>query len=296
MKHTKLILTATLLAVLPLGAAAQQPLHNDEAARAKQNMRSFPMNISNYTIKSDILGEERCFSVYVPASYGQDQSRKYPVAYLLHGAGENDRQWANIPQAMVNEAIAESINGGEAQEMVIVFPDATTTRMGYYNVEGWAYEDFFFKELVPYIEANFPVYTDKGHRAIGGLSMGGGGSVNYALRHPDMFSSVYAMSAAVGSVKVQAGSDATFSSAFQSSPDILASISEEEIEKVRTIKWTLDCGDDDFLLEANQAFYKAMREAKVPCQLRVRDGMHATYYWYRALTLALPYFSKNFDK
>ncbi|MCF0165343.1 MAG: esterase family protein [Bacteroidales bacterium] len=296
----KNFISTTLAIVLLCGALAQTPaygqrptkqvdfkLPNKEDARAKQNLRSFPSGIQHFTIDSKILGETRCYSVYVPKSYTEGSDKKYPVLYMLHGAGENDLQWANIPEGMVGEVIAESINGDEAAEMLIVFPDATTTKMGYFNVDGWNYEDFFFNELIPTIEKNFPALTDKGHRVIGGLSMGGGGSVNYALRHPDMFCAVYAMSAAVGPSN---------SPSFQNATDFVTAGTPEQIAAWKTVKWLLDCGDDDFLFDANIDCYKAMKKAGLPVQLRVRDGIHATYYWYRGLSLALPWFTRHMDK
>ena len=88
---------------------------------------------------------------------------------------------------------------GEACEMIIVSPNAggnpATCWNGYFNMPGWAYEDFFYKEFLPYIEKTYRVKGDKRHRAIAGLSMGGGGTASYAQRYPDMYCAAYAMSA-----------------------------------------------------------------------------------------------------
>ena len=83
--------------------------------------------------------------------------------------------------------------------MIIVSPNAggnpATCWNGYFNMPGWAYEDFFYKEFLPYIEKTYRVKGDKRHRAIAGLSMGGGGTASYAQRYPDMYCAAYAMSA-----------------------------------------------------------------------------------------------------
>jgi len=288
MKRILIIAALSLGAALTLGA--QQPLHNDEAARAKQNLRSFPLDIRNYTLRSDILGEERCFSVYVPRSVKDNPDRKYPVAYILHGGGENDRQWANIPQSMVNEAITESVNGGEAQEMFIVFPDATTTKSGYMNQEGWRFEDFFFEELVPYIEAMFPVYSDRGHRAIGGLSMGGVGSIQYGLSHPEAFCAIYAMSCGHGGAI-----DSDASPSFGGLK--LSDLSEAKLADLRQVKWILDDGNDDKgAMYGGVELYRKFQELGVPSEITIRDGGHATYFWYEGFTRALRFFSRTFDK
>lgn len=249
--------------------------------------RQFPTQIKHLSFKSEILGVERNFSIYLPRSYDREPEKRYPVLYLLHGHGENDAEWANIPEMMQNEIINYTINSGEACEMIIVYPDAGRERNGYFNVEGWNYEDYFFKELLPYVESNYRIIADKGHRCIGGLSMGGGGSVSYAQRYPDMFGSVYAMSAAVGSASARPG-------VFNDCVSFVKNATPEEIEKLKTVNWMIDCGDDDFLFDANVEFYQAMREAKVPCQFRVREGGHVSAYWYSGLALALPYFTRYF--
>ncbi len=64
-----------------------------------------------------------------------------------------------------------------------------------FNSPGWLYEDYFFQELIPYMEANYRIVADKEHRAIAGLSMGGGGTIVYASHHPELFCAAYAMSA-----------------------------------------------------------------------------------------------------
>ena len=71
---------------------------------------------------SEILGCEKSFSVILPPSYGKDPGRKYPVAYLLHGHGENDWEWANIPVSMIGEQVHKCMADGAAAEMIIVKP------------------------------------------------------------------------------------------------------------------------------------------------------------------------------
>ena len=164
--------------------------------------------------------------------------------------------------------------------------------MGYFNPEGWKYEDYFFNELIPTVEKRYRTYGDKGHRAIGGLSMGGGGSFNYGMRHPDMFSSVYAISAAV--------SPAAFAST-EENPSVLpatmngGTYTAAQIEAAKSVYFVLDCGDDDFLFDANVATYQQMKKAGMKAQFRCFDGAHASYYWYDALRRALAYFTRHFE-
>ena len=69
---------------------------------------------------------------------------------------------------------------------------------------------------------------------------------------------------------------------------------EATLEKLRSVAWFIDCGDDDFLLDLNIKVYQLMRDKKVPAQLRVRNGIHTWEYWHYSIRTALPYASRNF--
>ena len=198
---------------------------------------------------------------------------------------------------------------GEACDMIVVMPNAGSTTEnamdGYFNVEGWAYEDFFFKELIPYVEKTWRVQADKQHRAVAGLSMGGGGTTKYAQHHPDMFCAAYAMSALMsipgqGAVMPQKPGDKVSvlnaSVIKNSCIDFVKNADDAVKESLRTVTWFVDCGDDDFLLDRNIEFVQAMKAAQVPVQFRVRDGGHTWEYWHSALYTALPFVSRCFGK
>jgi len=253
------------------------------------------------SLKSRILKVTRKYSVYLPKSYSSQTGKKYPVLYLLHGLNDNNNGW--IESGHLQDIANHVIDTGNACEMIVVVPDAGTFKDGYFNVEGWPYETFFFNEFIPYIEKKYRIIADKQHRAIAGYSMGGGGATAYALKHPDMFSSVYAMSALVSLPKQDRVPvmDPVMEELGRSvlANDCIALVAytdEATLEKYRTIRWFVDCGDDDFLLEANFNFYREMQKAKVPCQLRVRDGNHNWEYWQAALYMALPFVSDGFGK
>ena len=149
------------------------------------------------SLRSQILGAEVKYNVYLPDGFDKS-AKQYPVVYLLHGLYGTYQDWDQTGK--MKEVADELIRSGEAKEMVIIMPNAGHPDIhnewnGYFNMPGWNYEDFFFKEFIPTVENKYRGVGDKGHRAIMGLSMGGGGSTVYAQRHPDMFSSCYAMSA-----------------------------------------------------------------------------------------------------
>jgi enterochelin esterase-like enzyme len=121
--------------------------------------------------------------------------------------------------------------------------------------------------------------------------MGGESSFYYGLTHPEMFSSVYAISGAVPlSLSATEQETSTFSRQFN-----IDDLSEAQIAAIKTVSFVLDCGDDDFLYDANVACYQSMKKAGLNCQFRSRNGGHATYYWYDSLGYALSWFTRHFS-
>lgn len=256
------------------------------------------------TIRSQVLGSERVFTVCLPPGYDKDKHTSYPVLYLLHGLGGTHDDWQK--NARVASVASLMASAGEADPMIIVMPDAggdpDVKQNGYFNIPGWAYEDFFFEEFLPEVERRYRVIGDRRHRAIAGLSMGGGGSIVYAQHHPELFGSVYAMSALI---RLR---DPNWSNAPKGSPrdkmlrsvtanDCLAFLNNADssaLEPLRDIDWMIDCGDDDFLLDRNVEFFGKMRDLRIPCQLRVRDGYHNWEYWHDCLRTLFPFVSRSF--
>jgi S-formylglutathione hydrolase FrmB len=184
-------------------------------------------------------------------------------------------------------------------------PDIHHTWNGYFNMPGWKYEDFFFQELIPSAEKKYSCGGSKGKRAVMGLSMGGGGSVVYAQKHPDMFSSCYAMSAWLDNKDNKVGRAHKSGDKLEivcqsvcdhSALDFLDNASEATLNELRNVKWFIDCGDDDFLLELNEDFHRKMKAKRIKSEFRVRDGGHTQEYWHQALRLALPFASRSFDR
>ena len=256
------------------------------------------------SLRSAVLDAQVKFNVYLPDGFDKS-ARKYPVVYLLHGLYGSYTNWV---ENMKMKGIAdELIASGEAVPMIIVMPnaghpDAHNVQNGYFNMPGWNYEDFFFKELIPAVEAKYRGIGDKGHRAVMGLSMGGGGCTVYAQRHPDMFSSCYAMSAWLDNSEPRA--DMPKDKFYLVSKAVhehstLAFIDQADdatLEQLRTVKWFLDCGDDDGLMDLSVALFQKMRAHGVRSELRIRDGWHGWEYWHTALRLSLPFASRNFGK
>ena len=262
--------------------------------------KEFPV-VLECEMQSEILGCTKKYCVYLPQGYA-DGDKDFPVLYLLHGLTDIHNAWRD--KGKVCEIATELIKDGKAHEMIIVMPDAGTTYDGYFNSDGWRYEDFFFQEFIPHIESTYRVIPDRQHRAIAGLSMGGGGTTWYAINHSDMFSSAYAMSALMGLVEnswITHDPDArrrVFMESAVACNNITAieDATQELCTKIASVRWFIDVGDDDFLFDNNMEFIKAMRQKRIPYQLRVRDGAHVWQYWQDALRIALPFVSENFGK
>ena len=258
------------------------------------------------SVQSTILGKYIKYNIYLPNNY-ETSSKMYPVVYLLHGLSDNHNAWRD--RGNMQTVTDELIESGEAREMLIVMPnagdhDTHNTPCGYFNMPNWNYEDFFFQEFIPAVEKKYHGVGDKGHRAVMGLSMGGGGSTVYCQRHPDSFSSCYAMSAWLDnqSNNVGAGEKKDWlyytceSVKNHSALKFIEEADDATKEKLRTVKWFFDCGDDDFLFDLSVRLHQLMRGAHIKDELRIRNGVHNWEYWHQALRMALPYASRNFDK
>ena len=247
------------------------------------------------------------YNVYLPTGFEKSE-KQYPVVYLLHGLYGSYFNWEKSGNMKL--VADELISSGEADEMVIIMPnagdyDVRNYQNGYFNVVDWPYEDFFFNELLPAAEKKYRVIGDKEHRAIMGLSMGGGGSVVYSQRHPDMFSSCYAMSAWLDNKMGEvAGNNQKKDKLYivcesvseHSAINFVENADDATIAKLKTVKWFIDCGDDDFLMDLSILLYQKRRDKKIKAELRIRNGVHNWEYWHTALRMALPFASRNFAK
>lgn len=259
----------------------------------------------NLSMHSDILDSDRKFAIYLPPDY-ETSGRSYPVLYLLHGAGDDQTGWVQFGEVLhiADKAIAE----GTATPMIIVMPDANTGRRGYFNdVKGtWRYEDFFFQELMPYVEKTYRIKGEKRYRAVAGLSMGGGGSFMYALHHPELFSSACPLSAYIGPLSLdqlkeqlarnnERYDDATLKPYYERH-NALSLIEQMPDDQKRAVRWYIDCGDDDFLYEGNSLVHIAMKKEEIPHEFRIRDGGHTWTYWRTSLPMVLAFVSDAFHQ
>lgn len=257
----------------------------------------------NLSMPSKILDMERNYAVYLPPDY-ETSERSYPVMYLLHGATDDHTGWVQFGEVL--RITDEAIKNGTATPMVIIMPDADTGRMGYFNAGDWQYEDFFFEEFMPHVEKKYRIRSEKRYRAVAGLSMGGGGSFMYALHHPELFSSACPLSAYVGPLTMKELEDrmnwykedyskAELKAYFENH-NVLNLLESVPVDDVKSVRWYIDCGDDDFLFEGNSLVHIAMSKKEIPHEYRIRDGRHSWTYWRESLPKVLEFVSQAFHQ
>jgi enterochelin esterase-like enzyme len=261
----------------------------------------------NLSMHSDILNMDRKYAVYLPPDYEKSQ-RSYPVLYLLHGGGDDQTGWVQFGEVL--HIADKAINEGIATPMIIVMPDADAGRRGYFNdpKNNWRYEDFFFDEFIPFIEDTYPIKGEKQYRAVAGLSKGGGGSFMYALHHPEMFSSACPLSADTGPLSIkevveifeEIGDYTKYTESeietWYMKHSALELINDMTAKDLGSVRWYIDCGDDDFLFEGNSLAHIALRKKEVPHEFRIRDGEHTWTYWRASLPVVLEFISMAFHQ
>ncbi len=261
------------------------------------------------TITSKILGKDVHYTIYLPYDYNTS-SRSYPVVYLLHGYTDNDIAWIQFGEA--NRILDKAIEEGELPPMILIMPDAGVSWYINNYDNSVRYEDFFFKEFIPYIEQNYRILTEKRYRAIAGLSMGGFGSLIYTLKHPDMFTGCAAFSSAIYTEEEIINASEDRYSQIESilyGPGLKGKDRLTEHLKANNPLWIvknmdkklldgvklyIDCGDDDFLYKGNSAFHVLLRNLQINHEYRVRNGGHQWSYWRSGLPMGLKYITGSF--
>lgn len=265
--------------------------------------------IQEKTVKSTILNRNVNYSLYLPADYDRSE-RTYPVVYLLHGYTDDNTAWLQFGE--INRYADKAIADGTIPPMIIVMPDADSSfYINSYDGKE-KYEDFFVNEFIPSIEKTWRIKAQKRFRGVAGLSMGGYGTMIYALKHPELFAAAAPLSAAFfADDDVTNTSDDSWDRTFgqlygrslkgkdrltktwyeNSIPKLVETKSADDLKKVR---YWIDCGDDDFLVKGNCNLHIMLKEKKVPHEFRVRDGVHDWNYWRTGITDALKFIGESF--
>ena len=238
---------------------------------------------------SPTLGITRRMTIYTPPGYDEDKKTRYPVFYLLHGAGGDEDAWMTLGRTshIMDNLIAQ----GKAEPMIVVM---TNGNAGELSAPGEGPDGFrapvfrqkgmmdgafeiSFCDVISYIERNFRVYKDKKHRAIAGLSMGGYHSMHISKYYPDMFDYVGLFSAAARFHKNSQ------SPVYQNEIEQI----ENQFAKKPALYW-IAIGNEDFLYEENVKFRQILDERGFEYEYFENGGGHIWRNWRLYLTMFVP--------
>ncbi len=233
------------------------------------------------TYESKAMGLTRVVWIYTPPGYDQSKS-KYPVLYLLHGNGEAQNGW--VMNGRANLILDNLIAGGKAQPMIVVMPQghalqaagvAPLVRLsGENNMFSERFPRDLLDDVIPLIEKQYRVIADSDHRAIAGLSMGGGQALSIGLGHPDLFHYVLSYSGAVGGPFLK--------------PDEIPHVSTGKLK----LLW-ISCGRQDFLYQANKQLSEKLQSEGVRLTYRETEGAHVWSVWRNNLNESAPLLFAN---
>ncbi len=257
------------------------------------------------SMPSKILKSNRNYAIYLPPDYDWSH-RTYPVLYLLHGALDDQTGWVQFGEVkfIADKAIGE----GNATPMIIVILDGNGGRRGFVNdIKGdWNFEDFFFKEMIPYIDKKYRTKTDKKFRAVAGLSMGGGATYLYGLHHPEMFSSACPLSGDIGPLTLDDARASltrnnpkiteTAINNYYNSNSVLALVNNMPDAQKKAVRWYMSAGDHDGLSEGDALVHIAMRKKEIPHEFRILGGGHNWKFWRSQLAVVLEFISESFHQ
>lgn len=248
------------------------------------------------TLRSAALARDWPYLVYLPPGYradGRADGSRYPVLYLLHGNNGNAIDW--ITQGQLQTAADALIAQHDIPPVVIVMPQGGTD---WYVDRKEKMETAFFHDLMPDVEAHYAVETQRGGRAIGGVSMGGFGALRYAMLHPDLFCGAMLLSPAIYSGDPPVSSAARYVGVFGGhlyDPRVWYALNYPALwnayfgQPLR-VPFFIASGDDDLVIQAESSrLYTRLRNAGNPAALRIIDGGHVWPVWRGLLPAALKY-------
>lgn len=259
-----------------------------------KNFKLRPGRIETKTMPCKLLKgiDEREYSIYLPGSYNDKTEQKFPVLYLMHGGGESNSVWQQ--KGYLRQLADSLIDCGAARDMIIVCPEGNKQNMMYFNAPQWRYEDYFFNELMPYIEKTYR--ADANDCAIAGFSMGGGAAVVYGVHHPEKFKMVYDISGYLRRQPLEwlkNDPSAEWRQRVIEDNNPIKQIEKGKKDAIKAwqqVRWVVSVGDHDFTLEANMDFVKALRAKQIPYNMNVSKGSHDWNYVRPALEDAIKRF------
>lgn len=278
----KNVLFITLLALACFNACAQDILNHAPAGFDSARAGIPHGVIDTVTYASKTVGTNRRAIIYTPPGY--NKKAKYPVLYLLHGIGGDEKEWLNggQPQVILDNLYSE----GKLQPMIVVMPNGRAMKddrpvgniFDSAKVQAFAtFEKDLLNDLIPFIEKKYPVYTDREHRAVAGLSMGGGQSLNFGLGNLDRFAWVGGFSSAPNT----------------KTPEALVP-DPAKARQLLKLLW-ISCGDADGLITFSKRTHDYLVKNDVPHIYYIEPGVHDFKVWKNGLYMFSQFLFKPVD-
>lgn len=255
---------------------------------------------------SKTLKDDWTYNIYYPANY--DKNKNYPVIYLLHGAYGKYSDWKTLGEAQI--ILDRAIASQKIPPTIAIMPDGRDA--WYSDIPNTNMRSAFEKDLFPYVETNFPVINKKDARAIGGLSMGGHGTLIFALRNPTYFSTAFVISPSITKLK-------------KSPPKILKTLLEKDFSQVYNnpfsqekwdefsyhqayqeyknqdskVRFFVTVGTDDIITpveDSRDLVSNFIQDDVEHLYIEMPSGSHSWSFWGLMLGVALEYVGQEFYK
>ena len=281
--HIKKILLIIVSLVLFVAPAVFQTVATTTVT-SRPHPVLYPTGIEDRQLQSKLMGRKMPYSVVLPPEYERtNENNRYAVIYLLHGLTGHYTTWTDKTQ--LREYAGR-------YKFIVVTPEGDN---GWYtdsiSTPNDKYESYIMQELIPEIDAKFRTLSDREHRVIAGLSMGGYGAIKFGLKYSDKFSLVGSFSGALGAAAfneknagaIGKGIVAIYGpddSATRKANDIFGLVKALTSDKVKALPYIYQsCGTEDFLFQNNRDFDSLLLEKKVPHEYREHPGIHDWVFW-----------------
>lgn len=247
-----------------LAADDLQTFPEPPADITKRNPGTPAGKLATVSYSSTTVGTERKLNIYTPPGYTKD--KKYPVLYLLHGIGGDETEWQRF--ATVDVLLDNLIKAGKVRDVIIVMPNGRAQKNDKAEGNVFAaapsfavFEKDLITDVIPFIEKTYSVLPGRENRAIAGLSMGGGQTLNFGFGHTDLFSSIGAFSAA------------------PNTRDAAKLVPDPDATRKLPLYIYISCGAKDNLLPISRRTHVYLKDNKIPHLWNVDPHAHDPTHW-----------------
>lgn len=241
-------------------------------------------SFEDFYLQSNLMNRQMPYRIIYPRGYTEAKQKRYPTIYLLHGLSGNYKNWTEktnlLKHSLEYDFLIVSVEGENGW-----YSDGSLKPNSFY-------ESYIIQELIPEVDRKFRTISDRNHRIIAGLSMGGYGAVKFGLKYPEKFSIVGSFSGALAATSIEESQTLEWiakslreafgepESPARKSNDIFRIVQEMPEEKISSLPFIyLDCGTEDFLFKSNQDFMRLLTEKKIKHEYRQLPGAHTWNYW-----------------